>query len=124
MTTTPDGQEPTATPAPAPEADIARLAVLERELKEARAEAAKYRTEKRAQEAQAAAEREQQLAAQGEYKTLAEQRAAALAEAEQQIAAGRETSKAIERYQQAVAALVAPRLEGLSEPLQALVRGL
>lgn len=125
--TTPDttGQEPIAT-APAPAADDAstRLAILERELKEARQEAAKYRTERKAQEAAAAAEREKQLAEQGEYKTLAEQRAAEVAKLSGDLDAAKETAKALERYQTAVAGIVAPKLEGLSEQLRKLVSNL
>ena len=88
--------EPTApaqeAPAPAPVVDAdpsARLAILERELKEARSEAAKYRTTLRSKEQEKADEDAKRLKEQGDFK--------ALYEAEQTKAA--DLAAAVARYE-------------------------
>ena len=87
---------------------------LDRAQRKAAADAEKAR-----QEAEAKA-----LAEQGEFKTLAEQRQARIAELEQATEQGKQVTKDLERYQAAVAGIVAPKLEGLSEQLRKLVAGL
>jgi hypothetical protein len=121
---TPAGQEPPAPTTPAPAADDARLAILEKELKEARQEAARYRTERKAQEAAALEAETKRLAEAGEFKTLAEQRAAENAKLAADLESARATEKTLERYQEAVKAIIAPRLTGLPDALQKLVGGL
>lgn len=64
------------------------------------------------------------LAEQGEFKTLAEQRAARIAELEQATEAGKATGKALERYQAAVQAMIAPQLAGLPDAIQARIKAL
>jgi hypothetical protein len=121
---TPAGQEPIAPIAPAPAADDTRLVILEKELKEARQEAARYRTERKAQEAAALEAETKRLAEAGEFKTLAEQRAQEVAQLSADLESAKATALALERYQDAVKAIIAPRLEGLSDSLKKLVGGL
>lgn len=118
------GQEPAQPPASAPVVDDARMTILEKELKEARQEAARYRTERKAQEAAAQEAEAKRLAEAGEFKTLAEQRAADVAKLSADLESAKETAKHLERYQEAVKGIIAPRLEGLPDALKKLVSGL
>lgn len=80
-------EQPVAAPAAAADDAATRLTALEKELKEARSEAAKYRTTLRSQEqAQADAEKAQ-LQEQGKYKDLLEKEQAARLALEAQVTA-------------------------------------
>lgn len=117
-------QEPPSPPPSDPAPDAARLAILEKELKEARQEAARYRTERKAQEAAALDAETKRLAEAGEFKTLAEQRAAEVATLNADLESAKATAKQLERYQEAVTGIIAPRLGGLPDALKKLVSGL
>lgn len=85
------------------------------------------RAQRKAGEAEAKARAEAEakaLAEQGEFKTLAEQRAAEVARLGTELESAKATGKALERYQEAVKAMIAPQLAGLPEQLQARIKNL
>lgn len=84
--------------------------------------------EKRRADAQAEAARKdaeaKALAEQGEFKTLAETRAARIAELEAERERHSTTTQTLERYQQAVKDLIAPRMDGLPDALKTRIAAL
>ena len=122
MSDTPPAQEATpATPAPAADDAPIRMAILEKELKEARQEAAKYRTERKAQEVAALEAEQKRLVEAGEFKTLAEQRAAELAQAHAALDATKATTKQLERYEAALNKQLAAQRADLPPHIAALL---
>lgn len=118
MTDTTAQEATPATTAQAADDTSTRMAILEKELNEARKEAAKYRTERKAQEAEAQKRAEQEAAAKGEFEKIATERGARLVQIEA------EHTTVSERYAALTEAMeqqIRARVKALPEKLRDLL---